>query len=99
MVFKPVPAEEILTFRSVRVVMILKESIYIARSLYIAFANCHKDLSFLAFLSKSSFIHFIRKDQPSPTWNSTVVLSRCKELKDTTKPMQGEKKKKKKILK
>ena len=49
MAFKPVRAEEILTFRSVRVVMILKESVYISRSLYIAFANCHKDLPFLAF--------------------------------------------------
>ena len=28
---------------------ILKESVYISRSLYIAFANCHKDLPFLAF--------------------------------------------------
>lgn len=55
MAFKPVPAGEILNFRSVRVVMILKESVYISRSLYIAFANCHKDLAFLAFLSKFSF--------------------------------------------
>ena len=39
MAFKPVPAGEILNFRSVRVVMILKESVYISRSLYIAFAK------------------------------------------------------------
>lgn len=91
MVFKPVPADEILTSRSVRLVMILKGSVYISRSLYIAFSNCH--LPFLAFLSNSSFTH-LRKDQPSPIWNSTVVLSRCKKLKDTTEPMQKRKRKK-----
>ena len=93
MVFKPVPADEILTSRSVKLVMILKGSVYISRSLYIAFSNCHKDLPFLAFLSKSSYTH-LRKDQPSPVWNSAVVLSRCKKLKDTTEPMQKRKRKK-----
>lgn len=98
MVFKPVLAEEILTFRSGEGGDDFKESVYIARSLYIAFANCHKDLPFLAFLSKSSFIHFIRKDQPSPTWNSTVVLSSVRNSR-IHKANAGKKIKNKKILK